>query len=109
MRNFNYPKNKDSAMYYQNVTHNVTELIKSITFWVNFPNPSTNRSHIRLNDYDFSHYVRGTYLPTFGQCFSMEVPIWIKHLKVSKQKCSFHNTKTYIANVFSDKNYCICY
>ena len=84
MRKFNYPKNKDSALYYQNVTHNITELIKSIDFWVNFPNPSTNRTHISFDDNDFSHYVRGTYSPTFGQCFTVEVPIWIKNLKVSK-------------------------
>ena len=32
MRNFNYPTDKDSAMYLKNVTHNVTDLIKSITF-----------------------------------------------------------------------------
>ena len=31
MRNFNYPTDKDSAMYLKNVTHNVTDLIKSIT------------------------------------------------------------------------------
>ena len=87
MRKFNYPKNKDSAMYFQNVTHNITELIKTIDFLVNFPNPSTNKIRISFDDDDdFSQYIRGIYSPTFGQCFSMEVPIWIKQLKVKLSK-----------------------
>ena len=103
MRKFNYPKNKNSALYYQNVTHNITELIKSIDFVVNFPNPSNNKIRISFDDDDFSQYIRGNYSPTFGQCFSMEVPIWIKQLKVKvsipiSNIC--FNILKYLANIF---------
>ena len=104
MRIFNYPKNKDSAIYFQNVTHKITELIKTIDFLVNFPNPSTNKIRISFDDDDdFSQYIRGIYSPTFGQCFSMEVPIWIKQLKVklSKYNKSFSIQKKYLKTIFS--------
>ena len=103
MRKFNYPKNKDSAMYFQNVTHNITELIKTIDFLVNFPNPSTNKIRISFDDDDdFSQYIRGIYSPTFGQCFSMEVPIWIKQLKVklSKYHKSISIQKKYLETIY---------
>ena len=91
-------------MYFQNVTHKITELIKTIDFLVNFPNPSTNKIRISFDDDDdFSQYIRGIYSPTFGQCFSMEVPIWIKQLKVklSKYNKSFSIQKKYLKTIFS--------
>ena len=74
MRSLNYPKDEDSLTYLKRVTHNVTEVIKSITFRL------ANHNAIRFADLIYNIMDQNSVL--FGRCFSMKVPQEIQNLKV---------------------------
>ena len=79
MRNFNYPKAKDSAMYLKRVTHNVTDLIKSITFTLaNYKDEEV----IFDSDNDLLYNTERQFNRHFGLCFTMQVPHDIQNFKV---------------------------
>ena len=79
MRNFNYPKDKDSANYLKRVTHNVTELIKRISFIL----ADLEDEELRFDsDSDFFNNTKRQFNRHFGLCFTMQVPQDIKNLKV---------------------------
>ena len=99
----NYPKDKESNKYLVKVTHNVTELMKSITIEVNLLIPNTtNERKIKFEkDSEIEKHVKGKYSKTFGQCFILEVPLWIQNLKVtSEQWAILNNKKTWILLLF---------
>ena len=77
MRSLNYPKDKNSLTYLKKVTHNVTDVIKSITFRL------ANHNSIRfakLSDLLDQNSV------LFGRCFSLNIPQEIQNLKVFKRQ-----------------------
>ena len=77
MRSLNYPKDKKSLTYLKKVTHNVTDVIKSITFRL------ANHNSIRfakLSDLLDQNSV------LFGRCFSLNIPQEIQNLKVFKRQ-----------------------
>ena len=74
MRSLSYPKDKDSLTYLKRVTHNVTEVIKSITFRL------AKHKAIRYADLLYNTMDQNSVL--FGRCFSMKVPQEIQNLKV---------------------------
>ena len=86
MHSRNFPKDKDSLAYLKKVTHNVSELIKSISFKL-----ADNRDGGLVitydSDSDLHHKTmeendgHGGY---FGRCFSLKVPQEIKDLKVCR-------------------------
>ena len=82
----NYPKDMESNKYFKKVTHNATELMKSITIEVNLLIPDTNEREIQFEkDSEIEKHVKGKYSKTFGQCFIVEVPLWIQKLKVTSK------------------------
>ena len=85
----NFPKDKDSLAYLRKVTHNVSELIKSIQLrlakyedgglGIDFDIKYESES-------DLLHYIVETNERSyFGRCFSLIVPDEIKKLKVSSR------------------------
>ena len=84
IRNFKFPQNKNSAKYFQNVTHSVAELIKSITIRVKTPVPNTTETFLNFeSSSEFMSNLRVYFFRSFGLCYSLEIPFWIQDLKVS--------------------------
>ena len=79
MRNFNYPKDKDSAKYLKRVTHNITELIKRISFILA---DHEDEEVIFDSDSDFLNNTKRQFNRHFGICFTMQIPQDIKNFKV---------------------------
>ena len=79
MRNFNYPKDKDSAKYLKRVTHNITELIKRISFILA---DHEAEEVIFYSDSDFLNNTKRQFNRHFGICFTMQIPQDIKNFKV---------------------------
>ena len=79
MRKFNYPKDKDSAIYLKKVTHNVTELIKSITFILaDYEDEDVTFD----SNNDLLYNTKRQFNHNFGFCFTMQVPHDIQKFKV---------------------------
>ena len=78
MRSLNYPKDKNSLTYLKKVTHNVTDVIKSITF--RLANHNSIKFANLLNDLLDQNSV------LFGRCFSLNIPQEIQNLKVFKRQ-----------------------
>ena len=79
IRIFNYPKDKDSAKYLKRVTHNVTDLIKSIAFKLA---NHKNQKLIFDSDNDLLYNTKRQFNSNFGFCFTMQVPQDIQMFKV---------------------------
>ena len=79
MRNLNYPKDKDSAIYLKKVTHNVTELIKSITFILA---DYEDKDVTFDSNNDLLYNTKRQFVKAFGFCFTMQVPQYIQKFKV---------------------------
>ena len=76
----NFPKDKDSLAYLKRVTHNVSELIKSITFTL-----ADHKGGIIEYDSEsdlLHNTVEANDIFHFGRCFSLTVPQEVKNLKV---------------------------
>ena len=80
MRNFNYPKDKDSFKYLKRVTHNVTELIKSISFIL--ADHEDEEVRFASDSSDFLNNTKRQFNSHFGFCFTMQVTQDIKNFKV---------------------------
>ena len=84
LRKFNYPKYVDSAKYLEEVSYNMTELVKDIT--VNVQETSGNNStefilfssNINMLIYSDQFY------HLFGRCYTFQIPLWIQKLLVNK-------------------------
>ena len=79
MRNLNYPKDKDSAIYLKKVTHNVTELIKSITFILA---DYEDKDVTFDSNNDLLYNTKRQFYLEFGLCFSMQTPQDIQKFQV---------------------------
>ena len=78
----NFPKDKDSLAYLKRVTHNVSELIKSITFRLaDYKDGGLGITYDSDTDL-LQNTVESNDHSLFGRCFSLIVPQEIKDLKV---------------------------
>ena len=96
LRKFNYPKYVDSAKYLEEVSYNMSELVKDITVKVQ-ENPFGKNSakfilfssNIKMMNYSDQFY------HLFGRCYTFQIPLWIQKLQVIKVVPNTNISNTY--------------
>ena len=97
MRNFiNYPRNEDSKHFFEKVTYDLSELVKSVKITTNDESPEFNSRYITLDvnsdglvlsngvKYEHEQFFRNVNWLTFGRCYTFQITTDFKELSVSR-------------------------
>ena len=94
VRNFNFPSNVHAGDFFQSVTHNLSDILKEIVIATKLKYPGTKYTVTRMKfnssgisvpeamESKVQKWFREINWHTFGRCFSFEIPLEIKLLKV---------------------------
>ena len=90
MRNMNYPRHNNTAEFYKSMTFEISEILQKIRIKVrngkfskltfSFDVLEESEEFIKMDEYQ---WFRSKNRTSIGRCFSFDIPMWIKELKVN--------------------------